>query len=622
MNRKVDQGSKNFMITNLEDLNFPVEILAWLKDKIAHCQPSKVHLCDASIEEAELLQQELCDQHSLIKLDSSKRPNSYLARSDPNDVARVEERTFICSTECEQAGPTNHWKAPSEMKHLLKKNFKNSMKGRVCYVIVFCMGPLNSPQARLGIQITDSAYVVLNMRLMTRMGAQVWPLVQKTDFKDITLCWHSVGAPLMNKETSNPWPCNPSQITIAHFPQDLQIWSYGSGYGGNALLSKKCMALRLASCLAKKQGWLAEHMLIMALISPENKRYYFAAAFPSACGKTNLAMMQPTLAGWQVECIGDDIAWMWIDQEGCMRAINPEAGFFGVAAGTSTETNPIAMQTIRSNTLFTNVALTNQKDIWWEGINSPRETEEEIAKLEIKNWLGLNYQDSKPAAHANSRFTVSLQQCPNLDPNWNNPEGIVISALIFGGRRSETMPLVMQAQDWIQGVLLASSLSSETTAAASGRLGLMRHDPFAMVAFCGYHIGDYFQHWLDIGKKIKHNLPIFYVNWFRKDQSGQLIWPGFGDNSRVLKWIADRLESKVGSKESYLGQTPLENEIDLQGLKMTSEQQSDLLSLSNIQVFAEIERIRTFFNSIGSGIPEELTERLSQIEQQLNNDLS
>lgn len=590
------------------------KLKAWIEEVVAICEPKDVHLCDGSELEAEQITQDLVAKGTLIALDPQKRPGSYLARSSPQDVARVESRTFICTDTALEAGPTNHWKKPSEMKEHLHSLFQGCMKGRTCYVIAFCMGPVDSPLAKFGIQVTDSAYVVLNMRLMTRMGESIWQRLE-SEALEFTKGWHSVGCPLLPGQKDVAWPCAPQKLVIAHFPETQEIWSFGSGYGGNALLGKKCLALRIASWMAKNEGWLAEHMLIMGLTSPEGKKHYIAAAFPSSCGKTNLAMLTPALEGWKVECVGDDIAWMWVDQAGQLRAVNPEAGFFGVAPGTSEQTNPVAMKTISKNTLFTNVALTGEGNVWWSGLDK------ESVHWPITDWKGesCSQQASQEAAHPNSRFTVSLTQCPILDPQWNSPEGVPISAIIFGGRRSKLAPLVMKAKDWAHGVLMGASLSSETTAAAEGARGQLRYDPFAMLPFCGYHMGQYFQHWLDIGERLKKPTPIFYVNWFRKNDKGQFLWPGFGENIRVLEWMIAALEGKIKPKITSIGELPRKEDLNLAGLSI---QESDVESLLEVSVplwKEEIERIQEYLALFKPLLPRKLEEKLSEISGQLNN---
>lgn len=592
------------------------DLRSWLSEVVSRCQPDRVHLCQGTEEEIQALNQELVKKGFLIALNHKKRPESYLARSSPEDVARVESRTFVCTASEEQAGPTNNWKEPQQMKKHLEDLFSGCMRGRTCYIIPFCMGPLESPLAKIGFEITDSAYVVLNMALMTRMGKIIWDYLEAHPEVSFTKGWHSVGLPLAQDQADVMWPCCPEKVVIAHFPQDREIWSFGSGYGGNALLGKKCLALRLASWMGKEEGWLAEHMLIMAVSSPEGHKHYIAAAFPSACGKTNLAMLQPSLKGWKIECVGDDIAWMWVDSSGQLRAINPEAGFFGVAPGTSEKTNPVAMRTIEKKTLFTNVALTSDGDVWWPGMSKKEEVE-----WPLTDWKGLpcSFENASFAAHPNSRFTVSLNQCPILDPNWNSPEGVPISAIIFGGRRSSVAPLVMQAVDWTHGVLMGSTLSSQTTAAAEGTLGLLRYDPLAMLPFCGYHMGDYFQHWLDVGKKLVNPPSIFYVNWFRKSEKDEYLWPGFGENIRVLEWILRSVEKKVTPAWTPLGGLSKIEDFNTENLDIKLKILESLLQVSVDEWKEETSRMRDYLKLFGDHLPKELEEKLSEISCWLNN---
>ncbi len=584
-------------------------LINWIKDKISLCQPDNVHLCNGSQEEYDQLMQSMVNDNKAIKLN---RKNSFLFRSHIDDVARVEEATFICSENEKDAGPTNNWKDPKIMKEHLLTLFSGCMKGRTMYVIPFSMGPLGSDKSQFGVQITDSAYVVCNMKIMTRMGKKALDLL--TDDKMFIPCMHSVGVPLTEGQKDDIWPCNPQQRVIAHFPEERSIWSFGSGYGGNALLGKKCLALRIASKMAKDEGWLAEHMLILKITSPENKVKYFAAAFPSACGKTNLAMMQPNLEGWKVECIGDDIAWMKFGKDGKLYAINPEAGFFGVATGTSANTNPNAMKTISENAIFTNVAQTEDNDVWWEGMtDEPPET--------VISWK--NKKLKKPfeenAAHPNSRFTVSASQCPIIAKEWQDPEGVCISAMIFGGRRDDVVPLVCESFNWEHGVFLGASTSSQMTAAAKGTIGKLRHDPFAMLPFCGYNMKDYFSHWLDFSTKTKKdNLPkIFYVNWFLKDDNKKFIWPGFGDNIRVLKWMFERIEDTVSARKTQIGYLPNIEDMDLSNLDISYETLEKLFYIDRNKWLNETQELSSYFSSFKEGFPKRLTDELNKLTLRL-----
>jgi phosphoenolpyruvate carboxykinase (GTP) len=582
----------------------------WVDEVARLCRPDSIHWCDGTREEYERLMSQMMGRGMAIAL--RRRPESFLFRSDPSDVARTEDRTFVATPDPDDAGPTNNWIAPDDLKRTMRRLYDGCMRGRKMFVIPFSMGPIGSPISKIGVEITDSPYVVCNMHIMTRVGARVIEALGADG--DFVPCLHSVGAPLGPGQADVPWPCAPMENKyISHFPEENLIWSFGSGYGGNALLGKKCLALRIASAMGKREGWMAEHMLILRLVSPEGRRYHIAAAFPSACGKTNMALMVPTVPGWKAECIGEDIAWMKIGADGRLRAINPESGFFGVAPGTSRKSNPVAMEMLKRNVIFTNCALTEDGDVWWEGMDGP-------PPPRLIDWQGREWtpESDEPAAHPNARFTVPASQCPTLCPDWEEPEGVPIDIFIFGGRRSGLVPLVNEAFDWDHGVFLGATAASETTAAIIGEVGVLRRDPFAMMPFCGYNMADYFQHWFDMGDRLGDKAPrVFYVNWFRKDAAGRWLWPGFGENSRVLKWMCDRVDGKVSARRTPIGYLPHEEDLALEGLDLPRQNLRELLRVDVPGWKGELSEIEAFFSTFGDRLPQRLKKQLADLAARL-----
>ena len=587
------------------------ELLDWIEESVELFQPDSVVFCDGSDEEWDRLAEQLVEGSTLVKLDEEKQPNSFLARSNPADVARVESRTFICSENEEDAGPTNNWMAPDKMRAEMREHFSGSMRGRTMYVVPFCMGPISDPEPKLGIELTDSAYVVMSMRIMTRMGSEALKKIDQTG--KFVKGWHSVGAPLEDGEKDVAWPCNDTKY-ITHFPEDREIWSYGSGYGGNAILAKKCYALRIASVMARDEGWMAEHMLILKLISPEDKAYYICAAFPSACGKTNLAMIQPTIPGWRAEVVGDDIAWLRFGEDGRLYAVNPENGFFGVAPGTNYASNPVAMKTMEpGNTLYTNVGLTDDGDVWWEGLENKPE--------HLIDWLGNEWTpDSEgKAAHPNSRYCSPIAQCPTAAPEYDDWKGVPVSAILFGGRRADTVPLVTQARDWNHATFMGATMASgQTAAAAEAAVGSLRHDPMAMLPFIGYNAGDYLQHWINMGEKGGDKMPeVFLVNWFRRGDDGRFLWPGFGENSRVLKWVVDRIEGNVEADETVVGYTARYEDIDTEGLTEPEEDIREALTVRPEEWSRDVESNEEWLKFLGPKVPSEVWDQHEALKQRI-----